>query len=353
MLTVDPQAASLGFVTPIYVGTTRALDPESGIYGSGYSETVNFARFDVSIPPDRAVGEITWPEQGSRPDPRTDFVTTRVQGLNGDGAFAGDLRRVVRGPDNPNREVVIFVHGFNTTFSEGLYRLAQLSRDLELPGTIVHYSWPSIANPLGYVRDRDSATFAREGLERLMEEVQAAGAKRIYLVAHSMGSSVAMEALRTISIRGNRKLLDSVGGVVLISPDLDVQVFRTQAHAIGRLPDPFVIFGSRRDVFLGLSGRLTGETERLGNLSDVSRLADLKITYLDVSNFSEGTGHFNVGNSPALIRLLDRVVDVNRALEGDQRSRVGLLPGAVLTVRRATQVVLAPVVIVGDELQRR
>ncbi len=354
MLTLDPSAVVVGDVSTIFVGTTRAIDPAVGLYGSERSETVQYSRFDVSIPPDRELGEITWPKRGGKPNPSRDFVTTRAVQFTSGQAFANDLQISINAPNNPQREAVIFVHGFNTTFSEGLYRLAQLSHDLEMPGTIVHYSWPSNANALGYVHDRDSTLFARDGLEQLISEVKAAGAQHIYLVAHSMGSTLAMESLRQIAISKDVSLMDTIDAVALISPDIDVDVFRTQALSIGPLlPNPFVIFGSEKDFYLGLSGRLTGEKERLGNLTDVTRLADLKVTYFDVSNYSEGAGHFNLGDSPTLIRLFDRVLDVSTALNGDQRNRVGLLPGVILTVRNATQVVLAPVVIVGDELRRR
>jgi esterase/lipase superfamily enzyme len=354
MLTLDPSAVVVGDVSTIFVGTTRAIDPRVGLYGAERSETVLYSRFDVSIPPDRELGDITWPKRGAKPNPNRDFVTTRAVQFTTGRAFASDLRTSVTGPNNPRREAVIFVHGFNTTFSEGLYRLAQLAHDLELPGTIVHYSWASNANALGYVHDRDSALFARDGLEQLISEVQDAGAEHIYLVAHSLGSTLTMEAVRQIAIRNDVALMNNIDAVALISPDIDVDVFRSQALSIGPLlPNPFVIFGSEKDFYLNLSGRLTGEKERLGNLSDVTRLADLKVTYFDVSNYSEGSGHFNLGDSPTLIRLFDRVLDVSTALNTDQRNRVGLLPGVILTVRNATQVVLAPVVIVGDELSGR
>ncbi len=353
LLTVDPQAVGVGAVTPIFVGTTRAIDPAVGLYGNAKSDQVRFGRFDVSVPPQRDLGKITWPGRGAKANPQTDFVTTRAELYADDRAFSDDLRQDIMAGDNPEREVVIFVHGFNTTFSEGLYRLAQLSNDLGLPGSIVHYSWPSIGNPLGYVHDRDAVLFARDGLEQLLGDVRAAGAKRIYLVGHSMGAHLTMEALRQIAIRGDRNVLDIIGAVILISPDIDVDVFRSQARAIGTLPDPFVIFGSSRDFFLKLSSRLTGEPERLGNLSDLRRVSDLKVTFFEVSNYSKGAGHFTIGNSPTLIRLLDRALDVGLALERDARNRVGLLPGALITVRNATEVVLAPVVIVGDELLGR
>lgn len=351
-ITLAPQAQSVGQVETVFVGTTRLIDPETRRYGTQRSEVMQFARYDISVPPNREAGEIKFPRKGAKPNPETDFLTTAEVIHTASDRFRADIAKAALKGPRGGREAVIFVHGFNNNFSEGLYRIAQLSHDLELPGATVHYSWPSAANPLGYVRDRDSVLFARDGLEALMREVAAAGADRILLVAHSMGGALTMEAMRQIAIRGDKQLLAKIAGVILISPDLDVDVFRSQARTIGMLPQPFLIFGSNRDRLLNLSGLLTGEPERLGNLTDLSRVADLDVTYLDVTAIEGGAGHFAVGNSPALISLLDRIGEVDAAFEVDSRGRVGLLPGVVLTVQNATRIVLAPVTAIAYETGR-
>jgi esterase/lipase superfamily enzyme len=310
---------------------------------------VQFARYDISVPPERDLGQINWPARGFRGDARRHFLTTKAEIYPSEADFRRDLAGDLK---TQGGDAVIFVHGYNNNFAEGLYRVAQFAHDLELPGAVVHYAWPSAAQPLGYVYDRDSALFARDGLEALINEVSAAGAKRILLVAHSMGSGLTMESMRQMAIRGDRAALSKISGVILISPDIDVDVFRAQAHVIGELPQPFVIFGSDRDKFLRLSARLTGQSERLGSLSDVSKVADLKVTFLDIGKFTEGAGHFTLGDSPALILLLDRIGDIESAFERDRVSRVGLVSGVVLTVQNATQIVLTPVAGVADELRR-
>lgn len=342
----------MGRVETVFVGTTRLIDPETRRYGTQRSEVMQFARYDISVPPNREAGEIKFPRKGAKPNPEADFLTTAEVIHTSSDRFRADIAEAALKGPRGGREAVIFVHGFNNNFSEGLYRIAQLSHDLELPGATVHYSWPSAANPLGYVRDRDSVLFARDGLEALMREVAAAGADRILLVAHSMGGALTMEAMRQIAIRGDKQLLAKIAGVILISPDLDVDVFRSQARTIGILPQPFLIFGSNRDRLLNLSGFLTGEPERLGNLTDLSRVSDLNVTYLDVTAIEGGAGHFAVGNSPALISLLDRIGEVDAAFEVDSRGRVGLLPGVVLTVQNATRIVLAPVTAIAYETGR-
>jgi hypothetical protein len=73
---------------------------------------------------------------------------------------------------------------------------------------------------------------------------------------------------------------------------------------------------------------------------------------MDISAFSKGAGHFVVGDSEALIAILDRLGDVSNAFEADRKARVGLLPGVVLTVQNATQIVLRPVGEVASDLTR-
>lgn len=343
-LTVDPAAGEVGQVRSVFVGTTREVDPAENVFGPGRLRGITtFGRYDVAIPPLRNLGEINWPRPREVPDPRRHFLTTGALVFDGEADFRRDLARALAAEPHGQREATIFIHGFNNTFAEGLYRIAQLSHDLDLPGVAVHYAWPSLAKPLGYVHDRDSALFARDGLEHLMSEVRAAGAERILIVAHSMGSALTMEALRQTALRGNKGVMDRVAGVLLISPDIDIDVFHAQARAIGKLPQPFVIFASRRDRALQLSARLTGQRDRLGNLSDVSEVSDLEVTVVDVAAFNVGGGHFNVGKSPALIQILGRIGDINAAYDRDQTGRTGLLPGVALTVQNATKIILSPV----------
>lgn len=352
-IVLAPEAAGIGAPEVIFVGTTRVQDPGTGGFSTErMRDAVTFGRYTVSVPPDRKLGEIVFPK-GQDVDPTTDFVTTEALVYSGAAPFRADLARALAAQPRGQREVTVFTHGFNNTFAEGLYRIAQMSHDLELPGVQVHYSWPSSGKPLAYVHDRDSALFARDGFERMLDEVVAAGAERILIVGHSLGAALTMETLRQAAVRGNRPVMSRISGVLLLSPDIDVDVFYTQAKAIGTLPQPFFIFTSRRDRALALSARLTGAgQERLGNIKDLTRIADLKVTVVDVAAFSVGDGHFNVGTSPALIRLLGRIGDVDAAYGLDQTGRTGLLPGVVLTLQNLTQIVLTPVAVLGGGAQR-
>ena len=335
-----------GTATPeaIFVGTSR-LAGEAG-FGRERSVTPSFLRYDIAIPPDREPGELNWPPRTRRPDATRDFLTLAETQFADAGAFSAALADAMR--LRGQTDAVVYVHGFNNTMAEGVYRVAQMHHDLQVPGVAVHYAWPSRGSALGYVYDRDSALFARSGFAELLDQVRAAGANEIVIVAHSMGAALTMETLRQIALRDGPGALDRVAGVILISPDLDLDLFKSQARDFGALPQPFVIFGSSRDRVLGLSATISGGAKRLGNLEDVSEIADLQVTYLDTAAYTTGTGHLNIGENPALLKLFAGLVGIDEAFRLDARARVGLLPGLVLTVRSATEIVLAPVGAIGE-----
>jgi esterase/lipase superfamily enzyme len=342
--TAAPDGAIAGAPEAIFVGTTRRAD--SGDFGKDRADQASFLRYDIAIPPDREPGTVNWPPKSRAPDPARDFLTLAESRFDGPTEFRKALGLALR--QEGQTSAVVYVHGFNTTLAEGVYRVAQMHHDLQVPGVAVHYAWPSRGSALAYVYDRESALFGRSGLESLLTETTAAGTREVVIVAHSMGAALTMETLRQMVLRDGPKALDRVAGVVLISPDLDVDVFRSLALEIGELPQPFVIFGSSRDRILGLSARVSGSGERLGNLKDLSRIADQKVVYLDTAAYDFGSGHLNLGTNPALLSLFAGILDIDAAFRADAKSRVGLLPGIVLTVRNATEIVLAPVGALGE-----
>lgn len=325
----------------VFIATTRALNPQTGAPGVLRDTTVHYAHYEVAIPPDNPAGSVRLPRRNQPFDPARHFAVSASENLSLTEYRSGVARAIAQRPA-AQRDSIIFVHGFNTSFIEGVYRVAQLDNDLSLPGMMLHYSWPSLGAPLAYAHDRDSALFARDGLEQMIRETISATPGKVMIVGHSMGGHLVMEVLRQIAISGDRALLHRLGGVVLISPDLDVDLFRMQASRIGALPQPFLLVSSQRDRILRLSARLTGQRERLGNLSDPGVIDGLGVTMLDVSAFSTGDGHFTVGTSPALIRLLDQVGSIEAALGLEQAGRLPLLPATILTLQNTTQIILQP-----------
>ena len=304
---IDPAAAEIGAVQQILVATTREPAQSSAVLSSARSTELSYFDFGVAVPPERLPGSVTFPER-LPPDPRTDFLTVSAGQLADKAAFASIVdARLERLPAD-QREVLVFVHGFNTTFAEGLYRQAQMSRDFGGQGVSVNYAWPSAADIFGYASDRESVLFARDGLEDLLTSLARTRAKRIILLGHSMGAHLVMESLRQMDIRDTSQLFSKLSSVVLFAPDLDLDVLRMQVVAIEDEDIPVFVFVSGRDRALRISSRIRRASERLGSVGDISRLSDLPVTVIDISRVTPGNDpmqHSKAATSPTMIALID------------------------------------------------
>lgn len=341
-LTSDVSAQSLGGDAVDVLSITERERDERGYFAGNRGDHIHYLDSIISIPPTHESGRIE--VSYSRPNPAKHFVIANETRLNTPADFQSVLNRRLAALARKDREVVVFVHGYNTSYSDGLFRTAQLSYDLGIPGVITHFSWPSAANPLGYSHDRDSVLEARDDLEKTLRLISKSTGAPIILVSHSMGGLLSMETLRQIEIATPGWSEHALGGVVLISPDISVDVFRGQASRFAALPQPFAIFTSRKDPALRLSAQVNGVTERLGNLRSADPIEDLPVTVIDVTGFSNRSRdkHFVAGTSPALISILSQSVDLEDAFRTDASGRAGILPGTALTLNKATQVILSP-----------
>lgn len=340
---VVPEALKLGKPISILVATSRASDAD-GSFGSARSESLAFLDMIVSVPPRHVAGTLEFAR--AKPNPETQFVLAAQERIATPSQFAERLGADLRSRPAAEREVAVFVHGFNSTNDEAAFRSAQLVNDIGLPARLVLYSWPSRGKALAYGYDNDSVLFARDGLEQLLRLVARTGATRILLFAHSMGGALTMETLRQIDAKDPGWVGRKIGGVILVSPDLDVDVFRSQMNALTRIPDPFVIFVSRRDRILDISARLRGANERvrLGNIRDISEISNLPVDIVDTSAFAgdAGSAHFTPATSPALISMLRRARSVNDMLGTDEITLSSVLTGRQSSGPSAIEIILKP-----------
>lgn len=245
-------------VVRLYSETTRATEPNAPwAYGATRSAAPQYAAFDISIPPEHVAGRIEWPLNAAKADPSRDFVTVRRERMD----RAAFLARIGRG------DVAVYVHGFNTSFQEALYRLAQLTADAHLEGASVLFSWPSQGRTEAYLADRDAADAARGALAALLSDLAAGRGDDgpVMVMSHSMGARLTMEALRQLRLTGRGDVLDRLE-VALAAPDIDVDLFRVEIAAIGQLRHPITVLVSTDDEALEISARLATDRARLGRV---------------------------------------------------------------------------------------
>jgi len=74
------------------------------------------------------------------------------------------------------KSVLLFVHGFNTTFTDVALRTAQLAHDLSFRGLPLFFSWPSAGSTRSYFQDEEMAQLSvppfNQLLTRLPHSVQ-------------------------------------------------------------------------------------------------------------------------------------------------------------------------------------
>lgn len=344
------------------VATTRAADPDAGVLFSGERGKPAFAEMTISLPPEsrRKVGEVQWPSRLPG-NPETDFVTLKVDKLDAKTGLARLHERVSR---VPKRRVMVFVHGFNNRFEDAVYRFAQIVHDSDANVVPVLFTWPSRGSLFAYGYDRESATYSRNALENLLQALARDPAVgEVSLLAHSMGNWVALESLTQMAVR-NRGIPPKIANVMLASPDVDADVFRTQiAEMTGRRPN-FTLFVSQDDRALAVSRRVWGNKDRLGAVDpDVepykTEFEKDRITVLNLTKLRTGDSlnHGKFAESPEVVKLIGtRLVDGQPITD----SRVGLgdrlievTGSAAAAVGTAAGIVVsAPIAVIDPQARR-
>lgn len=258
----DPRAVGLLYAT------TRAAAPDhSGSWFSGErSDQISFGRAFVRVPERHSAGRLEQPMririwklelyQFAR-DPTRHFVIRSVRAMTRD-AWCELVRTF------PSSDALVFVHGFNTSFEEALYRHAQIVWDLQFKGVNVLFSWPSRGGAESYIYDKDSALGARDAFISVLSLLKAQpNITSIHVVAHSMGNLVALE-----SLAHHPHATDplNLGELVLAAPDVDRDTFKTLVPKVAGTAAGLTLYASAADWALTLSKRLAGSIPRAGDV---------------------------------------------------------------------------------------
>ncbi|TIT71843.1 MAG: alpha/beta hydrolase, partial [Mesorhizobium sp.] len=105
------------------------------------------------------VGAIERAKGSADSNPAKQFTATDVVHYGDPSQFAKAVGAdiAIRGD-----RALVFVHGFNNGFDDGVYRLTQIAHDTKYQGTPVLFSWASSGKTTGYIYDKDSSTAARD-----------------------------------------------------------------------------------------------------------------------------------------------------------------------------------------------
>jgi esterase/lipase superfamily enzyme len=165
------------------------------------------------------------------------------------------------------RQVLVYIHGYYTTFKTAAHDALALKKTLHFPGTVIMYSWPSkVTSRLAYVSDEDNAYWSLTHFKNFLGQLQRQfPGMPISFAAHSLGSRFASEGLGFIRHSSCPKC---IGRVALYAPDVDSDTLYSELLSLklcGKPPiekpiasAPVVLYVSNKDLALRQSQQLHG-----------------------------------------------------------------------------------------------
>lgn len=175
-----------------------------------------------------------------------------------------------------HKDVYIFVHGFNNTFDDAVFRTAEVWHFMGRVGVPIAYTWPAGRGGIrGYAYDRESGEYTVGHLRRFIQAVaDCPDVERIHLVAHSRGCDVTISALRELHLmysaqgKSTRQAL-RLDNLVLAAPDVDEDVFLQRFVGEGLLhaAQRTTIYASGHDRAIELTDLIFASRRRLGMLA--------------------------------------------------------------------------------------
>jgi esterase/lipase superfamily enzyme len=319
--------AAAPHVFTVFVDSTRK--GERGAVSETAADAPRFSLQMISVPPNHQPGQLERPGFGSE-DPASHIVLMNRRVVD-EQAFLSELATHISGRIGSNRDVLLYVHGFNTSYDEARFRLAQIIDDGRFGGVPVLFTWPAAGNLLDYGAAKESATASRDSLAKLIRELaNVPGVGRVHILAHSMGTWLTMEALRENAIAGSPDLNGKLGDVMLAAPDIDLGVFKAQMARLD--PSHVSVLVASNDRALSLSRALAGDRPRVGALdpgkpADRAALDALGVKVRDVSAESnEWLGHGTYASAPQIVREIGAEIGEPRVQDANVQAVLGERP---------------------------
>tara|TARA_R110002110_G_scaffold117021_42_gene289306 strand:- start:999 stop:1901 length:903 start_codon:yes stop_codon:yes gene_type:complete len=181
-----------------------------------------------------------------------------------------------------SREILFFVHGFNTSQSTMLKRHRALEKGIRahgFRGAVVGFDWPSDGNLLAYDSDRNDAKKVAPYLvtETIGLFLNENPRFRLHILAHSMGAYLTLRAFSGVGdAPGARKW--GVDQALLVAADVDREWMRQGAWGslvMDRRANRLTNYYNHNDAVLQLSGDfINGGRRRAGRRGLPDLIAD-------------------------------------------------------------------------------
>jgi len=165
----------------------------------------------------------------------------------------------------PKNEILLYVHGFNETFASAAFTAAELCHFLGREPVCAFFTWPASSSGnflTSYTTTTESADYSVEHLKKTIRMLAATpGVEGLQLLAHSRGTALMLRAINGLvleAVAAGEEPVDvyKIDNVVLLSPDIDVDVAAQQATFFLSDPDLITVWPEARLPRI-VKGRLT------------------------------------------------------------------------------------------------
>lgn len=296
----------------IFIASTRSASEVVGaFYGAERSPELGLASVDVHIPPNHIRGDLEYPKK-LPPDPNKEFAIVAPTIYASDKIFIAAINRELAKFPLSKREILVFIHGYNTTASEALLRLGQFVEDTGFQGVTVLFTWASAGRATKYVYDINSALTARPQFGQVSALLTQTNATGFDIFAHSMGSFLTMEGVLQLELQNKFNKRNRLKTIILASPDIDIDVFESQLSLMHIDKKKIYVLLSADDSALWVSRILSGGVDRLGN-ANADRVGALGVNVVDLSKISDQTSgsHNKFASSPEVVKLIGLGLNAN------------------------------------------
>ncbi len=266
--------------------TTRQASTSTGekvSFTGARAKDLTFGAARVRIPETHEVGHIELPEKigfwgltiyETKLDEKKHFSIKSVVKL--DEADWGNLIKA-KSP----KEALVFVHGYNNSFEDSLYRNAQIIWDLQYKrGPSILFTWASSGQTLDYVYDQQSALLARDAFIKVLRMLRDDyKIEKINVLAHSMGNLIVLDALANAERTQNPVRISEL---ILAAPDVDRDYFLQIAPTVRKITAGMTLYCSAADKAMIVS-RDIAKVPRAGDVPAEGPISLPEIETIDVT----------------------------------------------------------------------
>jgi esterase/lipase superfamily enzyme len=249
---------------PLWFGTNRKpvdINDISQGFSKERDEKLHYGICQVAVPESHKIGSTGspwWQRLLTSTDDRLKLQSESLKVLD-EIMFWDSVQKALQEHEPDENSALVFIHGFNVSFQDAALRAAQIGFDLQVPGIMAFYSWPSQAKLMGYKADEATIEASEQYIaEFLLNLAQKTKIDKIHIIAHSMGNRGLLRAMQRILAQVQAASEVPFGQIVLAAPDVDPDLFRNLAKAYHTLAERTTLYVSSKDKALSLSGIIHG-----------------------------------------------------------------------------------------------